>query len=348
MDNLSFKEWMLCEMAQVRKIGPDEVRKKLRMGEFIGPLYHGTVADKRAMIEKEGFKVFKGPPRTGDTANGYKFEPYGHSDYPPPIHHLGFGVYFSTKEKIAKIFAGNQTKGSLKAYYAHAPRVETINYAAGHKMMKWWLDNGYNMKPYTAVANLHDDEKLAMWIKATDNLTRTLSSKFDAVHFAGKGYRGSLLDGDQVCIYNPDNLFEIDNNLAPGLDAGNGVFIHIGDRVKIKDLPFAASIGLLEAGGNHDVDYRVWGKVLGRYFNYFMTTDIKPPARKAIYEKYKNAFYQAALSEQNDPLFHHWKITYDGPEGSAAAYTERMLDKKLTHKLPSGLVERVLKPREHI
>ena len=69
-------------------------------------------------------------------------------------------------------------------------------------MMKWWIDNG-------SYPELAKRDRIA----ATRQMTAKLASRYDAVWFKGKGLY-TLLDGDQVCVYNPSNIYEIDKSLT--------------------------------------------------------------------------------------------------------------------------------------
>jgi hypothetical protein len=129
---------------------------------------------------------------------------------PPPVHHLGYGVYFTTNKNIGKMYNGNSVRG-LKEYYIATPPTEIINFGSAHTMMNWWIKNGY-------------DPELAMVdrVAATQGLTDTLSSKHDVVWLKGKGLF-KLLDGDQVCVYNPDLIYLIDEGLSKPGDIGSKV-----------------------------------------------------------------------------------------------------------------------------
>lgn len=201
------------KIAQVQKISPQQA---IDRGMF-GPVYHGTTPDRRALIDQEGFKSFEGEAGEAQLSHGYENHPYGYmtGGPPPPVHHLGFGIYFTTAKAIAKEFSGGTTKG-MKTYYLDVPNMEEINFGSTNTMMKWWKDNGYDPE-------LAKRDRVA----ATRELTRSLSSQFDAVWYKGKGlYR--LLDGDQICVYDPSRIYEVDKAIIqPG---------EIGSRVKrIKD-----------------------------------------------------------------------------------------------------------------
>jgi len=184
--------------------------------DFFGPVWHGTSQQGQEIINREGFKVFYGNRANLATgiANGYDDRPY-HDGIPAPIHHLGFGVYFTTVMAIAKNFNLGTTKG-LATYYIATKSNDVINFGATGTMMKWWIKNGYDPK----IAKLDR-------VLATRLLTDRLKSQFDSVWFKGKGlYR--LLDGDQLCVYDPDIIYKIDNTLSQPGDIGSKV-IRISD-----------------------------------------------------------------------------------------------------------------------
>ena len=190
----------IYKLAQsVPKLSPQEIKDS---GMF-GPVWHGTTSDSREKIQEEGFKIFVGPERSGEIAHGYEKSNY-HDGIPAPVHHLGYGIYFTTSKSIAKQYSGGTVRG-LKDYYLNTTNIETINFGSTRTMMKWWIENGY-------------DPELALRdrVAATVQLTNVLRSKFDAVWFKGKGmFR--LLDGDQVCVYNTSVIVEVDKSLSePG------------------------------------------------------------------------------------------------------------------------------------
>jgi len=172
---------------------------------MFGPVYHGTTEERLSSIAEEGFKVFVGEASSGAIQHGYPVSGY-HGSIPAPIHHLGFGVYFTTVKNIAKRFGQ-----SPYMYYLDVPQLETINFGSTNTMMKWWIKNGY-------------DPELAKIdrVAATQQLTERLSTIYDAVWFKGKGIR-RLLDGDQICVYDPSRIYRIDNTLAKPFDVGSKV-----------------------------------------------------------------------------------------------------------------------------
>lgn len=214
--------------APVRIISPQEARDR----KMFGPVYHGTQHDIADII-KTGFSIKNSIPRgiigdrTYGTSNGYSMSQY--HGIPAPIHHLGFGIYFTTVKAIAKVFNGNSIRG-LKQFYIDSQNIDEINFGSTNTMMRWWLQNGYDMT--------YDEFKardFKAWVRATGNLTRTLRKKYDAVWYKGKSIR-KLLDGDQLCVYKPSLIYMVDPSKATGLEIGSKV-THVGktDRYKGKN-----------------------------------------------------------------------------------------------------------------
>jgi hypothetical protein len=196
-------------LPQTHRISLQEAKDR----KLFGPVYHGTTEERRNVIDTEGFKIFEGEEGSGDIRNGYRGnEAYStqHSGVPAPVHHLGYGVYFTTSKNNAKMFNENSVKG-MKTYYLDIPDYETINFAAPHTMMNWWIKNGYDPQ-------LAKKDRVA----ATKGLTESLKSKWDAVWFKGQGLR-KLLDGDQICVYDPSRVYEIDPTLSKPGDIGSKV-----------------------------------------------------------------------------------------------------------------------------
>ena len=179
--------------------------------DFFGPVWHGTSPQGQEIINREGFKVFYNyqPNAASGIANGYDDRPY-HDGIPAPIHHLGFGVYFTTVLAIAKQFNLGTAKG-LTTYYIATKSNDIINFGATGTMMKWWIKNGYD----PAVAKVDR-------LTATRLLTDRLKSQYDSVWFKGKSLY-KLLDGDQLCVYDPSIIYRIDNDLAQPGDIGSKV-----------------------------------------------------------------------------------------------------------------------------
>ena len=173
--------------------------------KLFGPVWHGTAPEIRETIDAEGFKIFEGEAATGPIRNGFEG---GVKEYalglPPPVHFLGYGVYFTTSKGVAKKFNMNSERG-LKTYYLDVPRLKTINFNAPHTMMKWWLKNGYP-------PDLAKTDRVA----ATKVLTENLKSKFDAVFHKGGGFK-TIDMGPQVAVFDPSRIYLVDPSLAkPG------------------------------------------------------------------------------------------------------------------------------------
>lgn len=192
--------------ALVEKISMQHIRDN----NLFGPVYHGTLSDKQEKIDKEGFKVFVGNTGQDDISHGYGVSNY-FEGIPPPVHHLGYGIYLTTVKSIAKDFSyGGHPKNE---YYLDIDRSRflEINFGAPKTMMKWWIDNGYDPE-------LAKKDRVSATIKLTDNL----KSKYDAVWFKGKGLR-RLLDGDQICVYDLDIIKQLDLSLSQKGEIGSKV-----------------------------------------------------------------------------------------------------------------------------
>lgn len=196
-------------------ISPQESKDQ----DMFGPIYHGTTEEARNKISEEGYSI-----QIDDRRNGYETSDY-YGGIPAPIHHLGYGVYFTTSKNIAKMYNENSTKG-LNEIYLNSQNILTINFGASSTMMKWWQQNGYDMKPLS----YYKDHDIKNWryeveknrIQSTHNLTNNLSSQYDAVWYKGKGmFR--LLDGDQICVYKPELLYAIDYSLSQEGEIGSKV-----------------------------------------------------------------------------------------------------------------------------
>lgn len=186
-------------------ISPREARER----KLFGPVYHGT-SDIDAIMQN-GFDVSRAED---GRANGYPFQPYSPGGrIPAPVHHLGYGVYFTSTKAIAKGFNGNSVKG-MKEFWLDVPNTLEINFASPAKMMNWWHQNGYN--PSDDILARRDYSE---WYAQTRSLTDHLRSHYDAVWFKGKGMR-RLLDGDQICVYDPSRIYAVDNSLAGELEVG--------------------------------------------------------------------------------------------------------------------------------
>ena len=72
--------------------------------KLFGPVYHGTTQDRWDKIHDSGFKVFIGQSPTyieGDIRHGYGNNLYHNTGKLPPIHHLGYGIYFTKNKTTA-------------------------------------------------------------------------------------------------------------------------------------------------------------------------------------------------------------------------------------------------------
>lgn len=179
---------------------------------MFGPVYHGTTGQNFEKIVNQGFDVRIGEFGDEGVSNGFSKQAE-FNGLIPPVHFLGYGAYFTTVKNIAKEFAHGNTK-VLKEFYLDVPRLETINFGSPNTMMKWWIKMGY---PAQAVK----DGEMSR-IEATKVLTEKLKSKYDAVWFKGRGlYR--LLDGDQICVFDPSRIYLIDTTKFNDFDIGSKV-----------------------------------------------------------------------------------------------------------------------------
>lgn len=199
---------------------------------YFGPIYHGTSDENMEKILKEGFKIFESSSKfDSKIKNGYPISNY-YGGKPAPIHHLGYGVYFTTVKNIAKQYNGNKLPKHI--FYLKSSNILTINFGAERTMMDWWIKNGYDIKSYENFSN-HSKIELER-IQATLNMTKNLASKYDAIHFKGKGF-SKLLDGDQLCVFKPNKIYLIDKNLYNDYEIGSKVIYNINYEIpeKYKD-----------------------------------------------------------------------------------------------------------------
>lgn len=220
---------------------------------MFGPVYHGTTPDRLDQIIQQGFKINGGE---AGQRHGYQHQPYVRGGrIPAPIHHLGYGVYFTTVKAIAKQYNQGSLKG-IREFYLDVPNLETINFASPNTMMRWWYQNGYNYKePPDDRGSISYIERL----RATVNLTKELSSKYDAVWFKGKTLY-KVLDGDQVCVYDPSRIYMIDQKAAVGLEIGatvihNQRIIYEGNDLFVEDGPGGARY-IMRRFENYNARYR--------------------------------------------------------------------------------------------
>jgi len=175
--------------------------------KLFGPVYHGTTPENMENIHQNGFQL------TSDKKNGYPYELYDQTGYPPPVDHLGYAIYFTTNKSIGKQYNGGTTK-NLKEFYLDTPRLETINFGSSNNMMKWWIQNGYD----APLAGRSESDR----VTATKKMTEILKSKYDAVWFKGLGFK-RLLDGDQIAVFDPSRIYYIDNSQSQPTEIGSKV-----------------------------------------------------------------------------------------------------------------------------
>src|SRR5271156_968375 len=95
---------------------------------LFGPVYHGTTLEKIEKIVAQGFNIHVSDyERTEDVSHGYQISNYW-GGIPSPVHHIGFGIYFTTIKSIAKQFSYGNT--NIGPYFLDVPILETINFGS--------------------------------------------------------------------------------------------------------------------------------------------------------------------------------------------------------------------------
>jgi len=346
---MDFNIWLAEN--EIQRYLPPWLPKKVSRAEarnMFGPVFHGTTEMNRQLIKNQGFQFFKTPPRQGNVSHGFKLQAW-QEGAPPPIHFLGYGVYFSVSKTQASLYnrrkdgRAGSTVG-LTPYYINAPRLKEMNLASPRKMMDWWRENGYDMPSLESLHNLQPSEINQMWIEATDSMTKVLRSQWDAVHFVGKGF-GTLLDGNQICVYNPENICVIDETSEPELDAGNGVFIKIGDRIQVKGTKATGIITSMRVEERDDL----WPK-MRIHSNYYLTLN-QPKGFDQVKALYADRMREI-LKTDNFLINVRFKNMKEyNPSISLEQCTEDYLNylfKQLPSKFPSGLIDRVLGKGERV
>jgi hypothetical protein len=185
--------------------------------KMFGPVFHGTPQNIDDVL-RHGFDVQRSIPlgidrgdRPTGSQNGFPLAPYAWG-ISAPVHFLGFGIYFTTVKAIAKRF--NDGSGGIREFYVDTQNTIEINFGAPNTMMKWWVDNGYDMTVQET-----RERNVRAWLRATQNLTEHLQAKCQAVWYKGKGIR-KLLDGDQLVVFNPQTIRVVDKSLSKGTDIG--------------------------------------------------------------------------------------------------------------------------------
>lgn len=176
----------------------------------IGPFYHGTAPETIQQIRETGFAWQEGDTGSEGTSHGYENINYV-LNCPPPVHHLGYGIYGTAAKNIAKDFGYGNMRNVFEFWITKDARIETINWGAPTTMMKWWNKMGYDCE-------LARSDR----VEATRVLTQNLSSQYDAVIYKGQGLR-RLLDGNQICIYNPNILRQVNKKLTQPGEIGSKV-----------------------------------------------------------------------------------------------------------------------------
>lgn len=319
---MRFRDFIFNE---VQQIGYQDIQTR----NFFGPVYHGSTSANIEQILKSGFRFEIGLPRTGGTSHGFEYQEYAFG-YPPPIHFLGYGVYFTTVKNIAKAYNHGTLKG-LREFYIDAPRVETINFGSPNTMMKWWRGNGYDVPAIKEISSLPRNEINQIWIKSTENLTDNLKSKFDAVWYKGKGLK-SLLDGDQVCVYDPSRIYVFEQTKNDP-----NQFL-VGDRIKIKYVPVGTVITGIRKAGNY---FNAFDAYLGstKSENYF-TVNLKPLDLNKIKEFYEDRLYNFLLrSEIFNEIFEiRMKNSGLSKEDSVKSYLDYLFS-SLKNNFPQSMIE---------
>jgi hypothetical protein len=351
VEKMNFKSYLLEADLQLYfdfmkhpKIGLEDAREH----KFFGPVFHGTEPTTRQIIQQAGFKIFQGTSRTGPIKGGYELKPYYSQNVPPPVHHLGFGVYFTTSKITAKTFNQGTTKG-LTEYMLDVPKLKTINFNSEFTMMNWWKANGYDMPSLDSLKDKSQKEIEDVWVGATQKMTNVLKNEYDAVYFKAKGFKRSL-DYNQICVYDLNKIYELDKTLNKKFDIGNGIFVNVGDRIQIKDTKATAIINSIKVDTRTTIYYNSdpWNKVLGPS-NYILgVRNLKN--KQLIEDKYRNVILKVImnLADNDDELFRTRMINSGlSKEETIKRYVDFCFD-KLENQIPSKLVGKELKPGERL
>jgi hypothetical protein len=344
---MDFKRWLeetqkFFPFMLSKYVSPEEVEQN----RLFGPVYHGTTEENRERIQHQGFQFFKGLPRQGDVRHGFDPNDFAPEESPPPIHFLGFGVYFTVSLNIAKQFNVGKGKG-LKAYYIGGrdkkpPRIEEINYGAKNTIRKWWAKYGYNMPSRDSFKTQEEFEQ--RWQAETAKLTSNLKAEFDAVHFKGKGFRGSLLDGNQICVYRPEEcIYTIDPKLSPGYETENGTLIRPGDRIQIRGTRATAYVGKISPART-DTDPWNWAYpsryeiLVGDLKGMDEIVRVHGPMLLRALQKADKENYPIMVTRQQNFGAGHVEAWYD--------YNTKK--EVFSYKVPSALIAGVLKPGQRV
>ena len=341
---------------EVQQVGYDQIKEK----QLFGPVYHGTTQENLDKILEKGFKVIIGAARSGGVSHGFEVGGWAGGNIPPPVHFLGYGVYFTQSKDQVKLYNNNSLRG-IRAFYLDAPNMEVINFQAPHKMFRWWRDNGYDMEAIENASDYSSGEflmggKIAKIparksqseimsveqkrVEATKRMTEVIKSKWDAVLFTGKSICGSNLDGNQVCIYDPSRiyLFNPEKNPEEGY--------YPGDRVKVKGVNIAIKLG----GGRECGGYKgPWEYLIGpSKMMYSVTASPKElEAIRAVYHPQllkvmnENPELRAQLEERATRF-------EGGFDDSIQQYADYLTGGSLKLNFPENLLERKMKKGERL
>ena len=316
---MNFKHWLALEDRQLyfdfMKVPEISWEQSKNM---FGPVWHGTSDESKENINNVGFRLTYGDANSGDVRNGYGGDAavsYGTTGIPAPVHHLGYGIYFTTKKSVAKQYANNNTKNMLE-YYLDIPRLETINFGAPNTMMKWWIKNGYNIK------ELIDKKDPNARINATINLTNNLKKQYDAVWFTAKSMFGALLDGDQICVFDPHRIYKLNINLGRMPNS-----ILPGDRVLLKT---GHAVNILNSRTNNlgeklfEIKFsnkkqaeEISNKLKSIYWNRVKNDFMKVPDVEGIIQRmmdYKQGDRETAINDRVEYHFEPSRLKLNFPE----------------------------------
>lgn len=333
---MNFKLWLEADRQLTFDFmkTPKVNRRQIGGMKLFGPVYHGTTPENQENIDDIGFKIFTGGARTGNVRHGFELGNYGVGGI-PPVHFLGFGVYFTTNKSIAKSFNLDTTRG-LKTYYLHVPRLETINFGSTNTMMKWWKKHGYNL-------DKSDEE---MRVQATIALTNNLKSQFDAVWYKGKGI-ARLLDGDQICVYDVNNIYEYDKSTDEGIELEKGIWGNIGDRFIFANTKATAVINEMNAVGNNYL-YDPFYQMLGQS-NYSLYIKSYKDSANEVYKYYAPLMKRAIVGKPDfEELFKRVMSNRNIVDREQAIdyYIKEKLTFNSFSRTPSKLIGKILKKGE--
>ncbi|RTK95535.1 MAG: hypothetical protein EKK64_06850 [Neisseriaceae bacterium] len=328
---MNFKNWQI--LSELTQVGYQEVQNK----KLFGPVYHGTTEESMSNIMTGGFKVFSGQARTGDVRHGYILQEYADGK-PAPVHHLGYGIYFTQSKSIFKQYQGSG-KG-MKEFYLDVPRIETINFASPNTMMKWWVKNGYDMPKLKELSNYAPSQVEEIRIKATQNMTNKIKQNYDAILFKGKGLY-SLLDGNQICVYDPSRIYLLNQEL----NDENEIFP--GDKVKLKNIKGAV---IVQDKRPKKYRFDIMDKILNQNSNYIYTVKIDSKTLQLLKDTYQE---QARSIIENDPevaefLTNRMQNLNMSKEEAIQSYLDYYFSKSIALNFPERLLEKKVKKGSRI